>query len=71
VVVPQDALIADQEGIYVFVVEDGKAAVKRIKPAGEIGADVVVEQVLSGGEREGCRAKGRLQEQGRLGTKRG
>ena len=49
-VVPQDALIADQEGIYVFVVEDGKAVVKRIKPAGEIGADVVVEQGLSGGE---------------------
>jgi membrane fusion protein (multidrug efflux system) len=50
VVVPQAALIADQEGIYVFVVEDGKAVVKRIKPAGEIGADVVVEQGLSGGE---------------------
>ena len=27
--VPQSALIADQEGVYVFVVEDGKAAVKR------------------------------------------
>jgi membrane fusion protein (multidrug efflux system) len=45
VVVPQDALIADQEGIYVFVVEDGKAVVKRIKIAGEQqGADEVVEQ---------------------------
>ena len=32
VVVPQSALIADQEGVYVFVVEDGKAVVKRIKP---------------------------------------
>jgi membrane fusion protein (multidrug efflux system) len=49
VVVPQAALIADQEGVYVFVVQDGKAAVKRIKPAGEIGTDVVVEG-LSGGE---------------------
>ena len=36
VVVPQAALISDQEGIYVFVVEDGKAAIKRIKPGGEI-----------------------------------
>ena len=51
VVVPQDALIADQEGIHVFVVENGKAAVKRIKIAGEQqGADEVVEQGLSGGE---------------------
>lgn len=30
VVIPQSALIADQQGIYVFVVEDGKAAVRRI-----------------------------------------
>ena len=50
VVVPQSALIADQQGIYVFVVEDGKAAVRRIKVGGESGADVVVEQGLSGGE---------------------
>jgi membrane fusion protein (multidrug efflux system) len=49
--VPLDALIADQEGIYVFVVEDGKAAVKRIKIAGEQqGTNQVVEQGLSGGE---------------------
>ena len=50
VVVPQAALIADQEGIYVFVVEDGKAAVRRIKPGGEIGADVIVNDGLKGGE---------------------
>jgi membrane fusion protein (multidrug efflux system) len=50
VVVPQAALIADQEGVYVFVVEDGKAAVKRIKPGGESGRNVVVDQGLSGGE---------------------
>ncbi len=50
VVVPQAALIADQEGIYVFAVEDGKAVVKRIKPGGEDGPNVVVEQGLSGGE---------------------
>jgi membrane fusion protein, multidrug efflux system len=50
VVVPQPALIADQEGTYVFVVEDGKAVVKRIKTGGESGTGVVVEEGLSGGE---------------------
>jgi membrane fusion protein (multidrug efflux system) len=50
VVIPQAALIADQEGVYVFVVEDGKAVVKRIKPGGESGANVVVDQGLNGGE---------------------
>jgi membrane fusion protein, multidrug efflux system len=50
VVVPQGALIADQEGIYVFVVENGKAAVKRVKTAGESGPDVVIADGLKGGE---------------------
>ena len=50
VMIPQAALIADQEGVYVFVVEDGKAVVKRVKPGGESGANVVVEAGLSGGE---------------------
>ncbi len=50
VVVPQAALIADQQGIYVFVVEDGKAAVKRVMVGAEVGADVVIEQGLQGGE---------------------
>jgi membrane fusion protein (multidrug efflux system) len=50
VVVPQAALIADQEGIYVFVVEDGKAVVKRVKTGSESGTDVVIEQGLSGNE---------------------
>ncbi len=50
IVVPQAALIADQEGVYVFVVEDGKAAVKRLKISGETGADAIVEQGLAGGE---------------------
>jgi membrane fusion protein (multidrug efflux system) len=48
--VPQAALIADQEGVYVFVVEGGKAAVKRLKLGSENGADVIIEQGLSGGE---------------------
>jgi membrane fusion protein (multidrug efflux system) len=50
VVVPQAALIADQEGVYVFVVEDGKAVVKRVKPSKETGTGVVVQSGLNGGE---------------------
>ena len=50
VVIPQAALIADQEGTYVFVVEDGKAAMRRVKPGGESGTGVVIDQGLSGGE---------------------
>jgi len=50
IIIPQAALIADQAGIYVFVVEDGKAATKRIKVGRATGTDVVVESGLSGGE---------------------
>jgi len=50
VLVPQAALIADQQGIYVFAVEDGKAVVKRIRVTGEQGTSVVVESGLNGGE---------------------
>jgi len=50
VMVPQAALIADQEGVYVFAVEDGKAVVKRIKTSGENGPNVVVDSGLNGGE---------------------
>ena len=50
VVIPQAALIADQEGIYVFVVEDGKAVVKRVKPGGESDTGVVIDRGLTGSE---------------------
>lgn len=50
VLVPQAALIADQQGAYVFVVEDGKAVVKRLKIGAEAGPYVVVEQGLAGNE---------------------
>ena len=50
VVIPQTALIADQKGVYVFVVEDGKAVMKRVKPGNESGTNVVIESGLSGGE---------------------
>src|SRR5580658_8911073 len=50
VVVPQSALIADQEGVYVFIDDNGKAAVRRLKLGDESGTDIVVESGLSGGE---------------------
>jgi membrane fusion protein, multidrug efflux system len=50
VVIPQAALIADQQGVYVFVVDDGKAAVRRVKPGGPVGSGTVIEDGLSGGE---------------------
>ena len=51
VLVPQAALIADQGGVYVFIVEDGRAAMRRVKTgAGGTGPDAVVEEGLSGGE---------------------
>ena len=37
IVIPQAALISDQEGVYVFIVSDGKAAVRRVKTAGPSG----------------------------------
>lgn len=50
VVVPQSALLADKDGVYVFVVEDGKAAIRRIKTGAEAGNDVVVTDGLSQGD---------------------
>jgi membrane fusion protein, multidrug efflux system len=50
VLVPQAALIADQQGAYVFAVEDGKAVVKRVKVGAEAGSYVAIEQGLAGNE---------------------
>lgn len=49
-VIPQAALLADQGGIYVFVVEDGKAAVRRVRTGKAVGADITVEEGLAEGE---------------------
>ncbi|WP_298356202.1 efflux RND transporter periplasmic adaptor subunit [Rhodoblastus sp.] len=49
-VVPQSALLADKDGVYVFVVEDGKAAIRRVKTGAEAGNDVVVADGLSQGD---------------------
>jgi membrane fusion protein, multidrug efflux system len=48
--VPQSALIVDQQGTYVFVTEDGKAVVKRVKLVGESGPFAIVADGLKGGE---------------------
>lgn len=50
VVVPQAALLADQGGIYVFVVEDGKAAVRRVQVGAEVGTGLAVESGLKPGD---------------------
>ena len=50
IVIPQAALISDQAGVYVFVASDGKAAVRRVKPAGESGTGVIIDQGLNPGE---------------------
>jgi membrane fusion protein (multidrug efflux system) len=43
-------LIADQQGIYVFIVENGKAVIRRLKVGQTVGASIVVTDGLSGGE---------------------
>lgn len=51
VVVPQAALITDQSGIYVFIVEDGKAAIRRLKLGQSVGGNsIAVDEGLKGGE---------------------
>ena len=50
IVIPQAALIADQQGTYVFAVEDGKAVIRRVKVGAEIGANVAVMSGLKPGE---------------------
>jgi len=50
ILVPQAALIADQEGVYVFIVQHGKAVVRRVKVAGESGPNAIVADGLTGGE---------------------
>lgn len=49
-VVPQASLLADQQGVFVYVVADGKAAVRRIKTGAESGGDIIVTDGLTKGE---------------------
>jgi membrane fusion protein, multidrug efflux system len=50
ILVPQAALIVDQQGPYVFVAEAGKAEIRRIKLGGEFGPYAIVDEGLKGGE---------------------
>ncbi len=50
VVIPQAALIADQQGTYVFAAEDGKAVVRRVKVGEEIGPNIAIDSGLKPGE---------------------
>jgi membrane fusion protein (multidrug efflux system) len=50
VLVPQSALIVDQQGPYVFTVEDGKAAIRRVKLGGESGPYAIIDDGLTGAE---------------------
>ena len=50
VLVPQTALIVDQQGPYVFTIADGKAVATRVKLGGESGPFAIVAEGLQGGE---------------------
>ena len=50
IAIPQSALIADQGGVYVFIVDNGKAAVRRVKTGGELGTKVIVDEGLKAGD---------------------
>jgi membrane fusion protein (multidrug efflux system) len=49
-VVPQAALIADQGGVYVLAVADGKAAVRRVRTGQAVGGAITVEEGLAPGD---------------------
>lgn len=50
IVIPQAALISDQQGVYVFVNDNGKAAVRHVKTGGPRGTGIVIDQGLTEGE---------------------
>ncbi|WP_439578537.1 efflux RND transporter periplasmic adaptor subunit [Elioraea sp.] len=51
VVIPQSAMLLDQQGAFVFLVEDGRAAIRRLRLGQPLeGGRIVVEEGLAGGE---------------------
>ncbi len=50
ILVPQSALIVDQQGPYVFAVADGKAVVRRVKLGGDSGPYAIINDGLQAGE---------------------
>jgi membrane fusion protein (multidrug efflux system) len=49
-VIPQQAMLADREGLYVFTVQDGRAAVRRVRPGQGSGGDVPILEGLAKGD---------------------
>lgn len=49
VVIPQAALLTDQSGPFVFVVEDGRAVPRRVKLGQQLGAEIAVTEGLEPG----------------------
>jgi membrane fusion protein (multidrug efflux system) len=62
VLVPQSALIVDQQGPYVFCVVDGKATIARVKLGGDSGPYAIIDDGVKAGDQvvvqgmEGLRA---------------
>jgi membrane fusion protein (multidrug efflux system) len=50
IVIPQSALLANQGGVYVFVVRDGKAAVQPVTTGASVGTGIAVAKGLSPGD---------------------
>jgi membrane fusion protein (multidrug efflux system) len=50
VVIPQSAILLDQQGAYVFVAENDRVAVRRIKTGQPIGGRITVQEGLKPGE---------------------
>jgi membrane fusion protein (multidrug efflux system) len=50
IVIPQAALLADQQGPYVFAVENGKAVMRRVKLGEDVGANISIDSGLKAGE---------------------
>lgn len=50
VLVPQSALLVDQQGVYVFLAADNKAEVRRVTLGGEQGPYAIIDKGLKGGE---------------------
>ncbi len=49
-VIPQAALLLDQQGAYVFVVADGRAAVRRVKTGEQVGRGIAITDGLQDGD---------------------
>jgi hypothetical protein len=65
-VVPQSAVMFDDEGAYVLVVRDGTVAVRRVTPALKSRGSVLVSQGLTGDDMVVARAGGFLREGDRV-----